>query len=71
MKKGMIHISIRAQLLCIYYNKQAFDYQLFIEGTNCGNSSNIIFTPEDKSGIIICKAVQRREGQQNERTIAV
>ena len=38
---------------------------------NCGNSSNIIFTPEDKSGIIICKAVQRREGQQNERTIAV
>lgn len=32
---------------------------------------NIIFTPEDKSGIIICKAVQRREGQQNERTIAV
>ena len=28
-------------------------------------------TPEDKSGIIVCKAVQRREGQQNERTIAV
>ena len=70
MKKGMIHISIRAPTV-MYYNKQAFDYQLFIEGTNCGNSSNIIFTPEDKSGIIICKAVQRREGQQNERTIAV
>ena len=34
-------------------------------------ATNIIFTPEDKSGIIICKAVQRREGQQNERTIAV
>ncbi len=32
---------------------------------------NIIFTPEDKSGIIVCKAVQRREGRQNERTIAV
>ena len=34
-------------------------------------ATNIIFTPEDKSGIIICKAVQRREGQQNERAIAV
>ena len=71
MKKGMIHISIRAPTVMYLLYKQAFDYQLFIEGTNCGNSSNIIFTPEDKSGIIICKAVQRREGQQNERTIAV
>lgn len=45
--------------------------QRSVDKTAETQASNIIFTPEDKSGIIICKAVQRREGQQNERTIAV
>lgn len=45
--------------------------QRSVDKTAETQEGNIIFTPEDKSGIIICKAVQRREGQQNERTIAV
>lgn len=32
MKKERFTLPFVPQLLCIYYSKQVFDYQLFIEG---------------------------------------
>ncbi len=32
IKKERFTLPFVPQLLCIYYNKQVFDYQLFIEG---------------------------------------